>query len=275
MNSLNLILLETYLTQHITQLKESSQWTNAELEAIIQQTYRLFRDYIGGLADLHQAAQFLLATYNQVIQTAGAAPSDLPTLFKLSREAISKQLRGEAARHITGIMVKYLTEEERYLLIAAYLASHNPAKYDLRIFGNNNNNKRPRSVMTKKRGRKSKKNPAHEEGEHEPDGQPYHYHSSSSTAATSTDRGAPKLFPLDRLLAIFYFIYRISDNAPPLIQITKAIEGLVARGLLQQITVYSKLEMPRYRCLSSLDMAILIATSLNFDLHHYLYSQTS
>jgi hypothetical protein len=42
---------------------------------------------------------------------------------------------GESLRAISTELVTTLTMTEKYLLLAAYIASHNPAKFDLRLFG--------------------------------------------------------------------------------------------------------------------------------------------
>ena len=72
----------------------------------------------------------------------------------------------------------------------------------------------------------------------------------------------------DRLLAIFYFI--VGQAVPPLWQVESALCGLAGRGILARTTVLSRLDAPKFKCPLSLDMASMIAHSLQFDLGKYL-----
>jgi origin recognition complex subunit 5 len=82
----------------------------------------------------------------------------------------------------------------------------------------------------------------------------------------------PKAFPLDRLLAIFYFI--VGGTVPMLLEVQSSLCGLAERGLVTRTTGLAKLDMPKFRCPLSLDTASIISRAVNFDLSKYLISTT-
>ncbi|GAB1606625.1 origin recognition complex subunit 5-like [Argonauta hians] len=126
----------------------------------------------------------------------------------------------------------------KYLLTAAYLASYNPAKTDRRFFS---------KKSTKALGAHCKK----------------------KGARTSSHLLGPKLFTLDRLMAIFYSI--VEDKVAPSANLFIQISSLVTLKLLSQVSSDDLLEIPKYKCLVSLDTIKPIARSVNFDIVRYLY----
>lgn len=263
----DILLLETYWQSFEGVLSKQYQISSNNLKPIIQQAHQLFRHHIGSLADLHSHVHLLFSLYHR--QSPASPTLNLATMYQGSREAITSHLRGDHLQQIHRAIIRNLPEVERYVLVAAYLASHNLAKHDLRIFGNSHSGRRSRghSVTSSHRGRR-KKGVGNGKGEN---GTEANSNSASIiSVTTATDRLPPRLFPLDRLLAIFYFIHQGTAHAPPLVRATGAIEELVMRGWLQRVTIYSKLEMPRYRCLLSQDTIFILSHSLRFDLNNYL-----
>lgn len=126
----------------------------------------------------------------------------------------------------------------RYMLIAAYLASHNLPKYDQRIFMKQSNKK-------KKKVRSIK-----------------------NTMATDTQK-KPRVFTITRMLAIFCAILneKVDINANLLAQISTICQ----LGLLIAIgdNIFY-LDEPKYKCCASRDFVTVVAKTVGFDIKHYL-----
>ncbi|KAL8587138.1 hypothetical protein ACOMHN_026106 [Nucella lapillus] len=127
----------------------------------------------------------------------------------------------------------------KYLLVAAYLASYNPVVSDKRFFCKKSARISKRSKLMKKYER------------------------------ASNHLLGPKPFPLDRMLAIFYSI--VEEKIAPSAIIFSQISSLVSLHLLGQTCSDSQIEMPRYKCLVSLDFIRSVARTISFDVMKYLY----
>ncbi|XP_052281401.1 origin recognition complex subunit 5-like isoform X2 [Dreissena polymorpha] len=129
----------------------------------------------------------------------------------------------------------------KYLLIAAYLASYNPAKSDRKFFAKNSGkvNKKVQLNQAKKKDR------------------------------TSNHMLGPKPFPLDRLLAIFYSI--VEGRVAPTANIFMQITSLVSLHFLGHATGEDQIEQPKYKCLVSLDFIKAVSRTVNFEVTRYLY----
>ncbi|XP_076448492.1 origin recognition complex subunit 5-like [Babylonia areolata] len=127
----------------------------------------------------------------------------------------------------------------KYLLVAAYIASYNPVVSDKRFFCKKSGKISKRSKLMKKHER------------------------------ASNHLLGPKPFPLDRLLAIFYSI--VEEKIAPSAIIFSQISSLVSLHLLGQTCSDSQIEMPRYKCLVSLDFIRSVARTIGFDVMKYLY----
>ena len=82
----------------------------------------------------------------------------------------------------------------------------------------------------------------------------------------------PKQFPLDRMLAIFYVIVDMDQDALGCVgsaDILSQISSLVTLNLLTQAE--SGLDTPKYKCNVSLDFVRLVAKNVRFEIHKYLY----
>ncbi|CAL4122549.1 unnamed protein product, partial [Meganyctiphanes norvegica] len=127
----------------------------------------------------------------------------------------------------------------KFLLIAAYLASYNPAKTDKRFFMKHHGKQRKTQAMIKAKER------------------------------SSNQLVGPKPFPLDRLMAIFYSI--IEDKVSPTANLFTQISTLVTLRLVSQVGGEDQLDLPKYKCTVSLDFIRGIARTVGFDVVRYLY----
>ncbi|XP_071551876.1 origin recognition complex subunit 5 [Panulirus ornatus] len=128
----------------------------------------------------------------------------------------------------------------KFLMIAAYLASYNPARTDRRFFMKHHGKQRKTKAMIKAKER------------------------------SRNQLVGPKPFPLDRLLAIFYSI--IDDKVTPTANLFSQISTLVTLRLLTQVGGDDQLDSPKYKCAVSFDFIRSIARMVNFDVVHYLYN---
>uniref|UniRef100_A0A7N8XJ44 Origin recognition complex, subunit 5 n=1 Tax=Mastacembelus armatus TaxID=205130 RepID=A0A7N8XJ44_9TELE len=133
----------------------------------------------------------------------------------------------------------YLREVSRsFLLIAAYLASYNPARTDKRFFLKHHGKIRKTNFLKK-------------------------------NEKTSNHLLGPKPFPLDRLLAIFYSV--VDSRVAPTASIFSQISSLVTLQLLTQVSHDDQLDTPKYKCAVSLDFICAISRTVSFDIMKYLY----
>ncbi|XP_041935295.1 origin recognition complex subunit 5 [Alosa sapidissima] len=126
----------------------------------------------------------------------------------------------------------------KFLLIAAYLASYNPARTDRRFFLKHHGKIKKTNFLKK-----------HEK--------------------TSNHLLGPKPFPLDRLLAIFYSV--VDSRVAPTASIFSQISSLVTLQLLTQVGHDDQLDAPKYKCAVSLDFIQAISRTVSFDIVRYLY----
>ncbi|XP_042540700.1 origin recognition complex subunit 5 [Dipodomys spectabilis] len=143
------------------------------------------------------------------------------------------QLKGLSA--YTHVELPYYS---KFILIAAYLASYNPARTDKRFFLKHHGKIKKTNFLKK-----------HEK--------------------TSNHLLGPKSFPLDRLLAILYSI--VDSRVAPTANIFSQITSLVTLQLLSLVGHDDQLDGPKYKCTVSLDFIRAIARTVNFDIIKYLY----
>lgn len=127
----------------------------------------------------------------------------------------------------------------KFLLIAAYLASYNPPKQDKRLFMKNHGKQRKRLQQVKAKSKINEK--------------------------LNTQLG-PKVFTLDRLLAIFYAILeeRISLTSNLLAQIATLVE-------LKLIAGNKEIDLDTSKCIVGYDFIAAIAQTVGFNVRKYLY----
>lgn len=132
----------------------------------------------------------------------------------------------------------------KFLLIAAFLASFNPAKTDRRFF--------VRARCKQRRVRASARG--------------------MDKAGISRDValiGGPHSFPLHRLMAIFYFI--VEDRVTPTTHLYTQLMSLVGLRLLTRASSPDNIDTCKFRCLVGLHTTRAIAASVDFQLDRYLY----
>ncbi|KAI8575916.1 hypothetical protein K450DRAFT_259376 [Umbelopsis ramanniana AG] len=133
----------------------------------------------------------------------------------------------------------------KFLLIASYLASYNPPRFDVRYFAKVADEKKK-----KKRG----------------------IHKSASDKSGGKMRQqllGPKAFPVERMLAIFYSI--IDDKLDDAIDIPVQITSLTTLRLLLRTTNMDKLDGAKYKCNVSFDFIRGVARSVRFEIDKYLF----
>lgn len=129
----------------------------------------------------------------------------------------------------------------KFLLIAAYLASYNPPKEDKRLFMKNHGKQRKRLQQVKAKAKISEK--------------------------LNTQLG-PKIFTLDRLLAIFYAILeeKIGLTSNLLAQIATLVELKLIAGSKE-----IDLDTSKYKCIVGYDFISAVAQTVGFNVRKYLY----
>ncbi|KAK5848958.1 hypothetical protein PBY51_008636 [Eleginops maclovinus] len=142
-------------------------------------------------------------------------------------------LRGLSAH--THVELPYYS---KFLLIAAYLASFNPARTDKRFFVKHHGKIKKTNFLKK-------------------------------NEKTSNHLLGPKPFPLDRLLAIFYSV--VDSRVAPTASIFSQISSLVTLQLLTQVSHSEQLDAPKYKCAVSMDFICAISRTVNFEIIKYLY----
>jgi Cdc6-like AAA superfamily ATPase len=135
----------------------------------------------------------------------------------------------------------------KFLLISAYIATHNPVKYDKKLFDYNSTNKYRKQKFTAQKFQQNEEN--------------------QRAAALKTQS-----FDLNRLLAIFFAI--ISEygltQAINLSQIQINLKTLKSLHYLQQINSSYTLDEPKYKCLIDLETIQNISSSVTFNIKQYL-----
>ncbi|KAF3859287.1 hypothetical protein F7725_021686 [Dissostichus mawsoni] len=126
----------------------------------------------------------------------------------------------------------------KFLLIAAYLASFNPARTDKRFFVKHHGKIKKTNFLKK-------------------------------NEKTSNHLLGPKPFPLDRLLAIFYSV--VDSRVAPTASIFSQISSLVTLQLLTQVSHGDQIDAPKYKCAVSMDFICAISRTVNFEMIKYLY----
>lgn len=129
----------------------------------------------------------------------------------------------------------------KYLLVASYLASYNPPKEDKRLFMKNHGKQRKRLQQVRAKAKITEK--------------------------LNTQLG-PKIFTLDRLLAIFYAILeeKIGLTSNLLAQIATLVELKLIAGSKE-----IDLDVAKYKCIVGYDFIAAVAQTVGFNVRKYLY----
>ncbi|KAJ3407200.1 Origin recognition complex subunit 5 [Chytridiales sp. JEL 0842] len=133
-----------------------------------------------------------------------------------------------------------------YLLFAAFLASYNPPRFDVRFFSRQSEGRKRRRAGT-----------------------------GSSTKLRQQLLG-PKAFPVDRMLAIFFSIMADVDGTEvqSFVDLQMQITALVSQRLLVRMTNPEKLESMKLKCNVNFDFISALGRKMKFDISKYLFEFT-
>ncbi|XP_065185503.1 origin recognition complex subunit 5-like [Sycon ciliatum] len=144
-------------------------------------------------------------------------------------------VKDSAGHQSTALDLPYFA---KFLVIAGFLASHNPATLDAQMFTKLGD-------RLSKRQRHAAKKPGKKEIDYQREG--------------------PKVFPLHRLMAIFFSI--IERPVPPSAQLFSQVASLVRLRIFSQENEAARaLDDPHYMCLASQDVVLELSRSVDFDL---------
>jgi Cdc6-like AAA superfamily ATPase len=136
----------------------------------------------------------------------------------------------------------------KIMLISAYIATHNPAKYDKKLFEYNSTKTHRRSKFTAQKIQQNEEN--------------------QRAAALKTQS-----FDFNRLMAIFFAICHENGHTQTinLSHIQLNLKTLKSLHYLQQSnSSYSSLDEPKYKCLIDFETILNLSNSVNFNIKQYL-----
>ncbi len=174
-----------------------------------------------------------------------------PKIFELvekeafSRAATKTKAEFSALINVTCVtsstesIVNGLSLVEKYLVIASYLSASIPQRHDCKVFGLQNQRKM-KAKQSKLKDTKTKKD------------------------------GLQKMIPTERLLAIFYMIYKPDLPAPSRSTVLLSLAHLIDLKLILRMTSYQRIESYRYKCNFSRDLMNLVCKVCSFEYRHYL-----
>ena len=169
-----------------------------------------------------------------------------PYLRKLLDDIFLRQLReAESARVVQYSDIPPLPLFSKYLLIASYIASYNPAKTDTRFFTKAGGGKLRRSK--KERGEKA---------------------GTASHLRVKQILLGPKAFALQRMLAIFYTI--LDEPIENTVDILLQIANMINLRLLIQVSSSECLDNVKLKCNIGFDVVSVLAKSVDMDIVQYL-----
>ena len=224
--------------------------------------FSVFHFVCRDIRELAHLARLNFPKYIEPVENDEINQSDTRKLWRSIEPHLKKALQTVYLREVSSnqweqMQNSYLKEQEstqlvskspvelpfygKYLLIAAYLASYNPAKCDKRFFVRRTEklSKRAKLAGLKKNER------------------------------TSNQLLGPKPFPHDRLLAIFYSI--VEGKVAPTAHIFTQISSLVTHGLMIKLATADLISSPKYKCIVSLEFIKGIGKTVNFEVPKYLY----
>ncbi|XP_030072882.1 origin recognition complex subunit 5 [Microcaecilia unicolor] len=233
----------------------SDDFYSSYINILLSIFYTVCRD----LKELRHLAALNFPKYCEPVVKGEAKESDTHRLWKNIEPHLKKAMQTVYLGEISSLQWERMQQEDKetgqlkglsaqahvelpyyskFLLIAAYLASYNPARTDKRFFLKHHGKIKKTNFLKK-----------HEK--------------------TSNHLLGPKPFPLDRLLAILYSI--VDSRVAPTANIFSQITSLVTLQLLSLVGHDDQLDGPKYKCTVSLDFIRAVARTVNFDIIKYLY----
>uniref|UniRef100_A0A6V7I401 Origin recognition complex subunit 5 n=1 Tax=Bracon brevicornis TaxID=1563983 RepID=A0A6V7I401_9HYME len=242
---------------HILYLHKPKDYSEAFYKNYLNLFLSVFFRFCRDINELRYMAQLNFVKYVEPIKSGQCDENDVGALWKNIASVLKANLeviylrvstedfqeRTELSQQIESTTKLALSFElpfyAKFMLIAAYLASYNPAKEDKRLFL-----KRSSKIKKKKRAIPV-----------------------SKPIAMNTHVG-PRTFPLDRMLAIFCAIIeeKVDLNANLLAQ----IPTMCQLGLLSLIGD-NNLDEPKFKCCVNLDFVTIIGKTVGFSVKNYLY----
>lgn len=238
---------------HLTKpINYSEDFYKRYLELFFSMFYRVCRD----LNELRYMATLNFEKYVEPIEANLISENDHVSLYKNIRSTFCANLELIYQRMFQTEDAKTFTTEStrnlalsfelpfygKYLLIAAFLASYNPSTEDKRIFMKEDASKKKRKTIKRKK-----------------------------QVTVNRKNEGPRIFPLERLLAIFTMI---SDNKKVSINpiLMSQITSLCRLGLIMAVG-NNDINEPKYKCCVNYDFILVISKNVQFEVNKYLYDR--
>lgn len=250
-------LIEIMMLDHPTEYEES--FYRMYLSLVLS----VFQMVCRNLKELHHLAKLNFQRYAEPVKNGEATETDTRKLWKNIEPHLKKALQTVYLREVSSSQWEKMQQAieagqppalqglssrshvelpyySKFLLIASYLASYNPAKTDKRFFAKNAGklSKQAKQLMKKQE-------------------------------RASNHMLGPKPFALDRMMAIFYSI--VEGRVAPTANIFMQISSLVSLNLLGQVASDDQIDSPKYKCLVSLDFIKSVSRTVNFEVMRYLF----
>ena len=216
-------------------------------ENFVELILSVFQPVCKSWPQFKRASDLLWDEYVKPTKEANVEPENSRSLYRSIEPHMKRVLPNIHYQETTSMMgedskSKRLNVElpffSKFLLLAAFLASYNPASTDKKFF------------MARKSGRVVKKSKTRHQA-----------HQRSSQLL------GPKMFDLNRMLAIFHVI--VDQKVTSTAEIQSQVASLVT---LQMLTQQGEdLDLPKFKCNVSLDFIRQVAKNVRFELHKYLY----
>lgn len=234
----------------------SAEFYSTYINILLGVFYSVCRD----LRELRHLAALNFSKFCEPLEEGKVKESDTHKLWRNIEPHLKKAMQTVYLREVSSLQWEQMQEMEekeagavrglsahthvelpyysKFLLIAAYLASYNPARTDKRFFLKHHGKIKKTNFLKK-------------------------------NEKTSNHLLGPKPFALDRMLAIFYSV--VDSRVAPTASIFSQISSLVTLQLLNQVSHDDQLVAPKYKCAVSMDFICAISRTVNFDIVKYLY----
>lgn len=215
------------------------------LNVLLSVFYRNCRD----LCELQHQAQLNLPKYCEPVLKNTIKSTDVSKLWhnispilKTSLESVYLRIKSAPVSQNANIISAPLPFYAKYLLIAAYLASYNPAKEDKRLFMKDHGKKRKTTAQMKK---------------------------NVKVAELLNTQLGPKHFTFDRLLAIFFSI--LEDKVGLCGNLMSQLSSLVQMQLLTSGGDSVHLNGQKFKCNVDLEYIQVVCKTVGFNIRKYLF----
>lgn len=215
----------------VDRLKKTEQFIRLCVDISWNQWQDLFH-----LSLVIQKLEFLLKSDSKTNEEEG----DLTKQFIKKQGIIKNILSGSDALKCQELLIADLNVIESFLIMASFIAGRNTIKHDLLVFAKGKKFNRGRKRGPKTKNKKKLQKPI-----------------------------KVKFFSLDRLLAIFTFIFPADKSMPSQLIILVTINKLVKRGLIKRFSPPDRIDNVKFECIVKFEMVEAIAKKNNLILDHY------